>query len=124
MEWSVIFQLIDPRLFMVVAACWVIGYVLKQTPKVPNWSIVYVVMVVSILLTTGLIGWSVENIIQGILAGRSPYSGIRPLNKRQRRLRPERSKNGCNGPRDHFGLNRTLPCSLRLPPVILRFMRS
>ncbi|GIO99472.1 hypothetical protein J14TS5_45580 [Paenibacillus lautus] len=69
MEWSVIFQLIDPRLFMVVAACWVIGYVLKQTPKVPNWSIVYLVMVVSILFTTGLIGWSVENIIQGILAG-------------------------------------------------------
>ena len=50
-------------------ACWVIGYVLKQTPKVPNWSIVYLVMVVSILFTTGLIGWSVENIIQGILAG-------------------------------------------------------
>ena len=69
MEWSVIFQLIDPRLFMVVVACWVIGYVLKQTPKVPNWSIVYLVMVVSILFTTGLIGWSVENIIQGILAG-------------------------------------------------------
>ncbi|MFH0070839.1 phage holin family protein, partial [Peribacillus sp. NPDC056705] len=55
--------------FMVVAACWVIGYVLKQTPKIPNWSIVYVVIVVSILFTAGLIGWSLENIIQGILAG-------------------------------------------------------
>ncbi|PAK51414.1 phage holin family protein [Paenibacillus sp. 7541] len=69
MEWGIIFQLIDPRLFMVVAACWVIGYVLKQTPRVPNWSIVYVVIIVSILLTVELIGWSVESIIQGILAG-------------------------------------------------------
>lgn len=69
MEWGIIFQLIDPRLFMVVAACWVIGYVLKQTPRVPNWSIVYVVIIVSILLTVELIGWSVESVIQGILAG-------------------------------------------------------
>ncbi|CAM3616000.1 MULTISPECIES: phage holin family protein [Paenibacillus] len=69
MEWSIIAQMIDPRLSLVVVACWVIGYVLKQTPKVPNWSIIYVVIVVSILFTAGLIGWSVENIIQGIIAG-------------------------------------------------------
>lgn len=69
MEWGVIFQLIDPRLFMVVATCWVIGYVLKQTPKIPNWSIPYAVIIVSILFTAELIGWSVESIIQGILAG-------------------------------------------------------
>ncbi|MBO2943595.1 phage holin family protein [Paenibacillus sp. F411] len=69
MEWNMIFELVDPRLLIVVAACWVIGYVLKQTPKVPNWSIIYIVVMVAILLTIGLIGWSVESVIQGILAG-------------------------------------------------------
>ncbi|MFE9279337.1 phage holin family protein [Streptomyces griseoincarnatus] len=69
MEWNMIFELIDPRLLVVLAACWVIGYILKQTPKVPNWIIVYVVIVVAVLLACGLIGWSVESFVQGILTG-------------------------------------------------------
>ncbi|QCT03799.1 hypothetical protein E6C60_3088 [Paenibacillus algicola] len=69
MEWNMIFELVDPRLLIVVAACWVIGFILKQTPKVPDWSIIYVVLAVAILFTVGVIGWSMESIIQGILAG-------------------------------------------------------
>ncbi|SMF91187.1 Phage holin family Hol44, holin superfamily V [Paenibacillus uliginis N3/975] len=69
MEWSMIFELIDPRLFLVVAACWVIGYMLKKTPKVPDWSIVYIVVVFAVVFAVGLIGWSMEAIIQGILTG-------------------------------------------------------
>ncbi|MGW8822208.1 phage holin family protein [Paenibacillus lautus] len=69
MEWNMIFELIDPRLLIVVAACWVIGWVLKKTPKIADWSIVYIVIIVAVWLTIGLLGWSVEAIIQGILAG-------------------------------------------------------
>lgn len=69
MEWSTIYEFIDPKLLIVVAACWVMGAVLKQTPKVPNWSIVYMVTVASVLLTIWLIGLGPEAIIQGILAG-------------------------------------------------------
>ncbi|MBO2942824.1 phage holin family protein [Paenibacillus sp. F411] len=69
MEWSMIFELIDPRLLIVVAACWVIGAILKKTPKVPDWSIVYIVLGLAVLFTIGVIGWSVESVIQGILAG-------------------------------------------------------
>ncbi|WP_138751134.1 phage holin family protein [Paenibacillus sinopodophylli] len=69
MDWNVIFQLIDPKLLIVVAACWAIGFVLKQTPKVPNWSIVYIVTSVAVSVTVWLIGWSPEAVIQGVLAG-------------------------------------------------------
>lgn len=69
MEWNVIFELIDPRLLIVVAACWVLGYIIKQTPRVPDWSIVYIVLIIAVWLTIGLLGWSVEALIQGILAG-------------------------------------------------------
>lgn len=69
MEWSVIFQLIDPKLLIVVAACWVLGFILKQTPNVRNWSIVYIVTAVAMLLTVWLIGWGAEAVIQGVLAG-------------------------------------------------------
>lgn len=69
MEWKLIFEIIDPRLLAVVAACWVVGYILKNTPKIPDWSIVYVVVVLAVVLTSGLLGWSIESLIQGILAG-------------------------------------------------------
>lgn len=69
MEWNAIYQLIDPKLLIVVAACWVFGYVLKQTPRVPNWSIVYMVTAAALGLTVWLIGWGPEAVIQGVLAG-------------------------------------------------------
>ncbi|MFX3636276.1 MAG: phage holin family protein [Candidatus Pristimantibacillus sp.] len=69
MEWKLIVELIDPKLFIVVAVCWVIGYMLKQTPRVPNWSIVYLVTLTALLLTVWMIGFGPEAIIQGVLAG-------------------------------------------------------
>lgn len=69
MEWNLIFELIDPRLLMVVAACWVIGFILKRTPKIPDWSIVYIVVVMAVIFAVGMIGWNMEAIIQGILTG-------------------------------------------------------
>ncbi|RXZ84167.1 hypothetical protein EBB07_03540 [Paenibacillaceae bacterium] len=67
--WNGIWYLIAPELLVVVAACWVVGYALKKTPGVPNWSIVYIVTVIAIALVVYLQGWSAQSIIQGILAG-------------------------------------------------------
>lgn len=69
MEWSTIIQLIDPKLFIVVATCWVLGYILKQTPRVPNWSIVFLVTTFAIVFTIWMLGNSPEVILQGILCG-------------------------------------------------------
>ncbi|WP_211750247.1 phage holin family protein [Paenibacillus sp. Marseille-Q4541] len=67
MEWNAISELIDPRLIIVLALCWVVGFVLKQTPKVPDWTIVYIVTAISVLLTVWMIDWSPESLIQGVL---------------------------------------------------------
>lgn len=69
MDWGILFDLIDPTLIVVVAACWVLGIVLKQTPRVPDWTIVYIVTLFAILLAIGLVGLSAETVIQGILCG-------------------------------------------------------
>lgn len=69
MDWDMIWQLIDPKLLTVVAVCWVLGYVMKQTPSVPDWSIVYMVVIAAVLLTVWMHGWNAETFIQGILAG-------------------------------------------------------
>ncbi|MFW5438730.1 phage holin family protein [Paenibacillus apiarius] len=69
MEWNMIFEMIDPALIVVVAMCWVIGYMLKQTPKVPDWTIVYIVTVIAVFLTGAMIGFGPTSIIQGVLCG-------------------------------------------------------
>ncbi|BBI32060.1 phage holin family protein [Cohnella abietis] len=69
MEWNAFFQLIDPQLFIVVAACWVLGFSLKRTPIVEDWTIVYIVTIAAVLLAVWLIGFSPESVIQGVLAG-------------------------------------------------------
>lgn len=69
MEWDIIQGLIDGRLLIVLAACWAIGYVLKKTPKVQDWTIIYIVTGVAILFAVLMLGLSVESFVQGILTG-------------------------------------------------------
>lgn len=69
MEWNVIFNLIDPKLLIVVAVCWVVGVVVKQTPRIPDWAIVYIVTVVAVGFAIALLGFTAEVILQGILCG-------------------------------------------------------
>ncbi|MCM3783661.1 phage holin family protein [Neobacillus mesonae] len=67
MEWNAIFELIDPTLIGVLAACWVIGFAIRKIPKIPDWTIIFFVTVAAILFTVGMHGWSVQSLIQGIL---------------------------------------------------------
>lgn len=69
MDWTAIFGLIDPALLIVVAGCWVLGYILKQTPVVQDWGIVYIVSVCSIIAVGIMESWTVQSIIQGLLCG-------------------------------------------------------
>ena len=68
MEWTVIEALIVPELAGVLALCWVIGFISKRTPSVPDWLIIYIVTVVGVAITIALLGFSVDSIIQGVLA--------------------------------------------------------
>ncbi|WP_026584099.1 phage holin family protein [Bacillus sp. J33] len=54
--------------YMLVPALWVIGYALKQTPFIPDWSILWILVMISV--TTGSIafGFSIEGVINGIIA--------------------------------------------------------
>ncbi|MFD0712861.1 phage holin family protein [Paenibacillus sp. GCM10027626] len=67
MEWNAIFELIDPQLLIVVAVCWVLGLSIKQVPRVPDWSIVFILTVFAIATVIGLTGLSVQAVLQGIL---------------------------------------------------------
>lgn len=69
MEWNAVANFIKPESLAVVAVCWVLGYVLKQTPRVPDWTIIYVVTLFAIVVVCFMQGFMAENILQGILCG-------------------------------------------------------
>jgi len=69
MDWTTLTNMIDPKLLIVVAACWVLGYILKQTPRMPDWSIVFIVTGIAVVFTVLIQGVTPESILQGILCG-------------------------------------------------------
>lgn len=69
MDWGTVFQMIDSRLLIVVVACWVLGYILKRTPRVPDWTIVYLVTAFALVFSLWLLGITPEAVLQGILCG-------------------------------------------------------
>ncbi|APO46805.1 hypothetical protein BS614_24025 [Paenibacillus xylanexedens] len=86
MEWEIINGLIDARLVIVLAACWIIGIVLKQTPRVPDWTIIFIVTAVAIVFVLLMLGLSVESVVQGILVGAVAVYGNQSSNKLKREL--------------------------------------
>lgn len=69
MEWNAVLEFINPELLIVVVACWIIGLVLKKTPKVPDWTIIYGVTVVAVAFAVVLLGFTAQSVLQGILCG-------------------------------------------------------
>nr|WP_285867265.1 phage holin family protein [Mesobacillus maritimus] len=59
---------LNENYYMLVPALWVIGYGLKQTPRIPDWTIIWILLVVSVAFGTFAFGFSTEGIINGIIA--------------------------------------------------------
>jgi hypothetical protein len=69
LDWNTIVQLLDPELSVVLAACWVLGNILKRTPRVPDWTIVYMVSLFAIVFSVWILGFSPLSLLQGFLCG-------------------------------------------------------
>jgi hypothetical protein len=67
--WNAIVELLDPRLAIVLLACWAFGYMLKKTPHVPDWTIVYAVTAFSVVFSVLLLGLTADGALQGFLTG-------------------------------------------------------
>lgn len=61
---------------IVVVALWVIGALLKNTPKVQNWLIPWVLMATSVILTSlTLGGFTIDNLNQAIIVAGIAIAG-------------------------------------------------
>lgn len=61
-------EYLNQNYYILVPALWVIGFALKQTPKVPDWSILWILLIAAIGFGTFAFGISYEGILNGILA--------------------------------------------------------
>lgn len=68
MEILELVDFLNEKYHMFIPALWVIGYALKQTPKIPDWSILWIL--VGLSLTFGIIsfGLSIDAVINGVIA--------------------------------------------------------
>lgn len=60
-------ELLIEEAIIVVPVLWVLGKIVKETPRVKDWTIPYILLVIGIALTIGILGVNVDSIIQGIL---------------------------------------------------------
>lgn len=60
---------------ILIPVLYIIGLVIKQTPKIQDWLIPYILGALGILGAVSLMGLSVQSVIQGILiAGAAVYT--------------------------------------------------
>jgi len=91
MDWNSIMQFIDSRLLIVVACCWVLGYIFKQTPGVPDWTIIYLVTLFALGFTVWLVGLSADSMLQGLLCGAVAVYGNQLVKQARKGAEDERS---------------------------------
>nr|WP_059170298.1 phage holin family protein [Bacillus sp. FJAT-27445] len=61
-------QILNQNYFFLVPVLWVIGYALKQTPRVPDWSIIWYLFGISLVLAWIAFGLNIDAITNGIIA--------------------------------------------------------
>ncbi|MGJ7919739.1 phage holin family protein [Neobacillus sp. LXY-4] len=59
---------LNQNYLILIPALWVIGFALKQTPRVPNWSIIWIITIVSLGFATYIFGFSVDAVVNGLIA--------------------------------------------------------
>lgn len=67
MDLDVLKTYIQPEVLVLIPVLYIIGFMLRQTPNVPNWIDAWVKLVVAIVSCLFLVGVTIDAFIQGIL---------------------------------------------------------
>ncbi len=62
-----IIDYITSNALVLVPVLYIIGMIIKATPRINDWTIPYILLPLGILGTIGLMGLSINSVIQGIL---------------------------------------------------------
>lgn len=61
-------QYLNQNYLVLIPALWLIGHALKQTPVIPDWTIIWILFIVSIGIGSIEYGFSIDAITNGIIA--------------------------------------------------------
>ncbi|GAA0122171.1 MAG: phage holin family protein [Clostridium argentinense] len=62
-----IMSFITEKALVLIPVLYIIGMMLKNTSKIPDWTIPWILLIVGIVCSVGLLGFNMEAIIQGVL---------------------------------------------------------
>ncbi|WP_338083673.1 phage holin family protein [Bacillus infantis] len=63
-------QFLNQKYIMLVPALWVIGLALKHTPWVPDWTIIWILLLLSVSFGAFAFGFSINGILNGVICCR------------------------------------------------------
>ncbi|MBW3114453.1 MULTISPECIES: phage holin family protein [Bacillaceae] len=59
---------IDPQVTVLVPVLWVLGYALKRTPHIPDWLIIWILLLVGVGASGWTLGFDFNGIANGFIA--------------------------------------------------------
>lgn len=62
-----IIKFVPEQLLILVAALYVVGMFLKKTPKIKDWSIPWLLLVLGVGFSISIMGFNATSILQGII---------------------------------------------------------
>jgi hypothetical protein len=60
-------KFVPEQLLILVAALYVVGMFLKKTPKVKDWSIPWILLILGVAFSVAIMGINATSILQGII---------------------------------------------------------
>lgn len=68
-------EFLNQNVYIVSVVLFIIGLFLKKTPRIPNWSIPYILSIIGIVLCNLILSLGIDATLQGILsAGIAVYA--------------------------------------------------
>ncbi|GKU82760.1 phage holin family protein [Niallia sp. NCCP-28] len=74
-------EYLNENYYILIPVLWVLGYALKQTPKIVDWLIIWILLAASVLLAIFAYGFTFQAITNGILATGVSVLGHQMWNK-------------------------------------------
>lgn len=60
-------ELVQENMYILIGVLYVIGMFLKKTPKVSDWLIPYILLIIAVILATALLQDVWQGVIQGVI---------------------------------------------------------
>ena len=60
---------------VIIPTLMILGKIIKDTPNIQDWLIPYILLVIGVVFAVGMIGFSFDSVIQGILVSGSAVLG-------------------------------------------------